>query len=324
MDLTYINEKDCKHKYDSLITNEIALDFKAIELDSLIEINKYLKHQPYRTCDFTIGGLCMWATYFKYEYTIYEKTLFIKGVSETNLSTVAFSVPIGQFDINESIRILDNYCKRKNLKFILSAVPETLIENITLKPNYKITKLENWSDYLYDIKKISELTGKPYNKKRNHINKFLKCYPSYTYERIDTSNISLVRSFFYTFKEQQQKDDAIFTNELVQTEFILNNFNFFTSFFVGGLIKINNYVVAFTIGEIINDTLYVHIEKADIEYHGIYEMINMKFASDIMASNPTLKYVNREEDVGDEGLRKSKLSYHPIMLLNKYNIEVND
>ncbi|HPU63195.1 MAG TPA: phosphatidylglycerol lysyltransferase domain-containing protein, partial [Mobilitalea sp.] len=79
-------------------------------------------------------------------------------------------------------------------------------------------------------------------------------------------------------------------------------------------------IVAMSVGEIINDTLYCHIEKADRNYHGSYQMIVREFAKNTITDQ--VKYINREDDAGDEGLRKSKLSYHPYKLLNKYCVLV--
>ena len=79
-------------------------------------------------------------------------------------------------------------------------------------------------------------------------------------------------------------------------------------------------VVAFIVGEVVGETLHVHIEKSLHQYSGSSEMINKSFVEYVLSKFPHIKYVNREDDAGDEGLRKSKLSYNPIMLLNKYNV----
>lgn len=84
----------------------------------------------------------------------------------------------------------------------------------------------------------------------------------------------------------------------------------------GGFIEVDGAIVAMAVGEIFNDTLCVHIEKADREYAGSYPMIVKEFASHNVTED--IRYINREDDVGDEGLRTSKLSYHPIRLLDKY------
>jgi hypothetical protein len=114
------------------------------------------------------------------------------------------------------------------------------------------------------------------------------------------------------------KNNDIFRNEEKMVKVVLNNYSAFG--FVGGVLKVGGKVVAFTIGEVVNDTLFIHIEKASREYAGIYETLSLLFARDLTDKN--IEYINREEDVGDEGLRKSKMSYNPIALLDKYNVEV--
>ncbi|MCL2651028.1 MAG: phosphatidylglycerol lysyltransferase domain-containing protein [Candidatus Azobacteroides sp.] len=295
------------------------IQFKPVILRILPEINYYFQFQNYRTCDFTTGGLFMWASYFKYEYAIFKDTLFIKGVSEINLSETAFSIPIGKLPNEEAIVILSDYCRNKKIKLILSAVPEEVVDNLQNKFLFQRVKLENWSDYLYEIQSLSSLSGKLYNKKRNHINKFYQLYPKYFYEKITTGNISEVISFFKKYDSLNDKDNPVFRNEADMTEFVLQHYGDFD--FIGAVIKINTEITGFIVGEILHDTLYIHISKADKDYEGIYEVLNQKFVADMLSNYPNLQYVNKEEDVGDEGLRKSKLSYHPIKLLHKYNIE---
>ena len=295
------------------------IQFKPVTLKVLPEISDYFQFQNYRTCDFTVGGLFMWAFYFKYEYAIYKDTLFVKGVSEINLSETAFSIPIGKLTNEEAIVILSNYCYNQKIKLMLSAVPEEVVDSLQNKLLFKSVKLENWSDYLYKIQSLSSLSGKLYKKKRNHVNKFHQLYPNYFYEKITSQNILEIISFFKKYGFLNNKDNLIFRNEADMTEFILQYYKDFD--FIGAVIKINTEIAGFIIGEILHDTLYIHINKANKDYEGIYEVLNQKFVSDVFSNYPNLQYVNKEEDVGDEGLRKSKLSYHPIKLLHKYNIE---
>ena len=88
----------------------------------------------------------------------------------------------------------------------------------------------------------------------------------------------------------------------------------------GGLLRVQGRVVAFTVGDLQGDTLHIHIEKADREVPGAYEMINKAFAADMTTRHPQLRFINREDDAGDPGLRQAKLSYHPLELLKKYNV----
>lgn len=297
------------------------LVFKPVTLDSIAEIKGFLQLQPYRTCDFSIGGIYMWAAYFKYEYAVFKDTLFMKGVSEVNSSELAFSLPLGKLPPEESIGILQDYCRAIHRELVLSAVPEEAMQKLAEEYACENYKLEDWTDYLYDAELLATLPGRLYQKKRNHVNKFNKLYPGATYRRIDRSNLDKVFSFFEFYRQQYDKTSPLFYNEINMTAQVLENFSLFD--FVGAVLMVEDRVVGFTIGEVINDTLYVHIEKADKNFDGGYEALNMKFAQDILAGYPEVKYINREEDVGDEGLRKAKLSYHPIHLLGKYNLVFN-
>ncbi len=135
---------------------------------------------------------------------------------------------------------------------------------------------------------------------------------------ISKDNIEQVKEFFRTYERNVEKDSDLFRYEEKMVESYLDNFFIFD--FPGGAIKADGKVVVFTIGEILNDTLYIHVEKAMREYSGSYETMSLYFAQDMV--NDSIKYINREEDLGDEGLRKSKRSYNPIALLDKYYVEV--
>ena len=91
---------------------------------------------------------------------------------------------------------------------------------------------------------------------------------------------------------------------------------------LGGYLEVDGKTIGYSFGEIIGDTLFVHIEKADVSYHGAYQMLTNSFLREFAAGD-SVKYVNREEDCGDEGLRKSKLSYHPVELIEKTTVKVN-
>lgn len=262
----------------------------------------------------------MWADIFEYEYAIADDTLFIKGRSEDDMQSVAFSLPVGPKPLKESIAILRQWCEEHDMPLKLSAVPEyALSELIRMRPK-KIEELDGWADYLYDLSRLATLSGKKMAKKRNHVNQFVNTFGSGCYERITPENIADVELFMEWLEttpspspsaamERRLAMDVIRSSERCQTHYL------------GGLLRVERKVVAFTIGDIKGDTLFIHIEKADRDLPGSYEMINKAFAEDMLARFPQLRYVNREDDSGDEGLRKAKMSYHPDELLRKFSIE---
>jgi hypothetical protein len=294
------------------------LNFKDITYDSAEEIEPFLKNQNYRLCDYTIGCLVMWAGYFKYQYCIRDEMLYIKGSSSSGSSDVTFTVPVGYGSFKESVLLLRDFCREKNIPLTFSAVPEEMLPAFKSIFNIRIKKLDNWSDYLYDSLDLSTYKGKKFHRKKNHVNKFLKSFPDFKYERISKDNIEQVREFFRSYERNIDKDNDLFRYEEKMVESYLNNY--YLTGFPGGALIADGKVVAFTVGEILNDTLYIHVEKAMREYSGAYETISLYFAQDMV--NDNIKYINREEDLGDEGLRKSKRSFNPIALLDKYFVEV--
>jgi hypothetical protein len=244
--------------------------------------------------------------------------LYIIGNSAKNYADKSFAVPVGYGDFKGSVLLLWDYCIKNNIPLSFSAVPKEAVPALKSVFRINVERLENWSDYLYNSSDLSTYKGRKYNRKRNHVNKFMKNYPDFEYERITPGNIIAVKEFFSLFQNYVSKNNDIFRNEEKMVKVVLNNYSAFG--FVGGVLKVGGKVVAFTIGEVVNDTLFIHIEKASREYAGIYETLSLLFARDLTDKN--IEYINREEDVGDEGLRKSKMSYNPIALLDKYNVEV--
>lgn len=302
--------------------SEHNLVFKPITLDSLSEIEPFLHRQCYRTCDFSIGGIYMWVDYFGYEYCISQDTLFIKGGEEDNLQNTAFAVPVGKLNLQESLPLLKEYCCRHNVPFILSAVPEPAALEIQQLYGCPITELPDWGDYLYNAVDLATLVGHRFNKKRNRVNKFKSTYPDYRYEMITSQNLPEITAFFETYKQEYQKDSLLFTYEESKVVQVLHEYEELK--FEGGALRVSGQIVAFSIGEVIGDTLIVHIEKARKEVAGVYEAINQFYSAQMAEKHPEVKYINREDDAGDAGLREAKLSYNPETILKKYNISLNE
>ncbi len=165
---------------------------------------------------------------------------------------------------------------------------------------------------------MATLSGKRFQKKRNRVNKFKNTYPSYQYETISPHNLPEVQEFFAQYSKTNQKESLLFTYEENKVAQVLLEYEALP--FDGGLLRVDGSIVAFTIGEVVGDTLIVHIEKGSKEITGCYEAINQLYASSMLAKYPQVRYINREDDAGDSGLREAKLSYNPITILKKYNI----
>lgn len=297
-----------------------VIKFKPLTINSLTEIVPLLGYADSRTCDYTAAGLLMWADYFKYEYAIADNTLFIKGVDENDRSAAAFSMPIGAMPLRKSLRIVAEYCRANNTPLRFSAVPEDRLGDFYSLGACHIEELTDWADYLYDAESLATLPGNKYSKKRNHVNRFIAEHPGYTYQRLTPELTSRVKEFYNGLSREKDLYDPTAAEERRQTFNMLDNYESLP--FEGAVLSTPaDGIVAFAIGEVIGDTLYVHIEKMRHDINGAGETINKMFAAD-MLDRHKIRYINREEDVGDEGLRKAKMSYHPAMLLKKYDLSV--
>lgn len=173
----------------------------------------------------------------------------------------------------------------------------------------------DYDEYIYDAKSLITLTGKKYHSKRNHINRFKTSYPDWQYEPITHQNMPEVIAMSEEWCKQNTADGKKSLEQECRALYVALN-DYFGLGMDGGLIRVGGRVIAFSMGDRLTEDIYLtHIEKAFTEYHGAYAMINQQF-SEHNASGYT--YINREDDSGDEGLRKAKLSYYPVMRTEKY------
>ena len=308
-------------KNDRRTKTNAALSFKPLTIDDIPTVAKYMDYNNYRTCDYTVGGMFMWIDYFGYEYAIVDDTLFIKGVSENHPDMVAFSLPLGPMPLDKAVSLIVHYCNAHGLRPAFSAIPKEKATEIADLCNGKIEALEGWSDYLYEASSLANLTGKAYSKKRNHVNRFFADNPDASFEMLTTENIPDAIEFLEKVNLDDKEDQQLASYELAQCKEVLNNIN--TYLFDGAILRNQSgKICALTLGEIVGDTLFVHIEKMDHEVAGAGETINKMFASAMVERDSNIRYINREEDMNDSGLRFAKGSYHPCALLDKCNVIV--
>lgn len=298
------------------------LRFKPISQGSIPVIQRFVANSGSRANDFTVGGILMWAEYFHYEYCVVCDTLFIKGLSEIDSRSAAFSLPIGRMSMADSIGRIIDYCKKEGLVARLSAVPEDRIAELEGIVDGNMVLLDDWSDYIYEAAALASLSGKKLSKKRNHVNRFITDNPDYRVEWLSDRNIGEARDAYVRWIGQNDGapdggDSAL--EESTQTLRVMDNLRLFP--FEGMILRgRGGNVVAFTLGEVIGDTLFTHIEKMDHDVAGAGEAVNKFFAEMMTQRHPAIRYINREEDAGDAGLRQAKLSYHPAVVLKKYDV----
>ena len=296
------------------------LKFEPVTIDIADKLLQFVQPEKTRSCDYTPGNLIMWARFMDYRYAIEEDTLFISCKSQNDMKSEAFLPPIGKMELKESIATLKAHCENTGKELRLTAVPQEFVEELqSILPHFECEELENWSDYVYDIQKLATLQGKALNKKRNRYNKFIAEQPAYTYNRCTADDITDVVKFLASNREcQHNREDNMRCYEHWQCMATVRNLLKYEQ--PAGVLRIDGRITAFTLGEVFNDTLFVHIEKADHNIAGASEAINRLFVNDILAEHPELVYANREEDLGDPGLRQVKRAYNPVMMVQRYEM----
>jgi len=272
-----------------------------------------------RACDFTVGGIYLWIDYCRYTRCFLGDTMFIKRGNENDVMHTSFSLPIGIMPIQESVDLLHRYCKGIGIPLRFSGVPADRLDELTSLGAKSVTRLDNWADYIYDANSLAYLSGRKYNKKRNHVNRFISDNPGWKLENITAAHIPAIKAFIAGLPKNPHKP-PIADYEHAQAIKTLDNLNDFATFSGAVLTSPSVGIAAVTIGETVGDTLHIHIEKIDHRISGAGEAINTLFARMMTSRNSRIAWINRQDDAGDPGLRQAKKSWHPTTLLHKYNV----
>jgi len=267
----------------------------------------------YQNCDFSFANMCSWQFLYKSEYAVVEGFLILRFRIEDG--RVVYMFPVGDGDMKNIVRIMEEDSLMHGHSLCLMGVtPEVAAGLEAIFPGeFRYIPERNYFDYIYYRADLVELKGRKYQSKRNHINRFNKEY-RFEYLPITPEIIPLcLKLEDEWFKNSNHKYDEDLLNERRSMAYTLQNLNQLDG--LGGAILVDGEIVAFTFGSPVNkNTFGIHVEKADVRIDGIYSVINQLFVSHIPEQ---YVYINREEDLGIEGLRKAKFSYHPVLLLEK-------
>lgn len=292
------------------------MNFQRLELKHIDLLRPFFKMNESRICDCTLGGTFMWRDFFNTRFCIEDGILFFR-VSYFN-GADAFPPPMGEHN-GEPYGSLISHCRSENIPVRLCSVSKQCLERIlAIYPDAKYRTDPAWSDYVYNSTDLATLAGRRYSGQRNHVNRFIRENPDWSFEKIDGGNIAAVREYFVESFKAQPKDSATYNEGNAKTLEILDNYESYNA--VGGTLRVGGRIIGASIGEIMGDTLFVHTERSDLTVPGSYQILTRSFSE--MFSSDKVKYINREEDDGDEGLRTAKMSYHPAMLLEKYFVEI--
>jgi hypothetical protein len=294
------------------------LDFKTPEISDYSKIIKFLSPfaKSSMSCEITPMTLLIWKNYYHQKIAFLDDMMFVSLGENSEI----FLLPFAN-NMEKAVNILKDYTKSQNRPLVFLGAEGIRLDtfNSIFCEDFSQTESRDDFEYLYLTENLKNLSGKKFHSKRNHISTFSKNY-AWSYETLSHNNLPEVLKMADKWTEQMKKiteDSAsieVENSALKEYLPLMDTLNL-----RGGCIRVNNEIVAFTFGSPINSSVFdIHVEKALPEFRTAYSLINREF---IVNELSDFKYVNREDDMGLEGLRKAKLSYHPDILLKKYVIE---
>jgi hypothetical protein len=288
--------------------------FKELTLEDKPLFDKLFTQFPPQISEFTYTNLFIWRNCYQSGISRFHNFLCLFSQQGENSF---FFPPIGEGDVIECYLHLLQYLIGKAKFPKIVRVPESVVGQIEWKSTgMKVEPDRGQCDYVYLVQDLIELKGRKYHRKRNHIKQFKGTY-SYQYIPLTPEWIPQCLQLETEWCDLRHCEAS--PGLLNESSAIKEAFTHFEELGVkGGAILINGKVEAFTLGDPLNlETVVIHIEKANPAYEGLYPTINQAFLEHEWSG---FTYVNREQDLGEEGLRKAKESYFPHHLVNKYTV----
>lgn len=266
-----------------------------------------------RSCDYSVGGVLLWSRMFDYSYTIYENSLLLKG-KDPETGNLLYYKPIGDLSLQNAISLYRQDAAGRE-SYLVDYIEDENIEEaepVAGERKNPCIRRREWDEYVYPIEKFVGFPGKKMEKKRNHLNYFNNHYPDKEIIEITSENASDIAEFSAEL-DALHPDESGFEYENSECIRMLGHIEETPMF--GIAVKIEGKIMGYAFGEVVGDTLFQHAEKGNYNIRGIYQFLASEMAARGVLLGAT--FVNREDDMGSEDLRKSKLSYHPSMMIRK-------
>lgn len=291
------------------------IEFSPFTLQDKELYESYLAHETERGCEFSFANLYLWGS---------QSFAHLNGhilLFSTFGRRSFYPYPLGKANPKEVIELILADAEERGIPCRITGLGETAKRTLEeLYPNrFRFHADEGTFDYVYDIDDLADLKGKKYHGKRNHVNRFREAFPDYTALPLGEDNLVAARQMADRWYETRlaEQPNADFHMERVALE---KAFRDYQELGMEGMVLANGEeILAITLASRLSpDTFNVHFEKARTDVQGAYATINLEFARYIRQKYPSVRYLDREEDMGLEGLRKAKQSYYPHHMVKKY------
>ena len=289
------------------------MEFRPVRLEDKAAIEHFTRPSGICNCDLAFANMYCWEGTYRSAWCVEEGFLLIRFYIDGS-HHIGYMQPLGEGDFTHLIPRLEADARAAGQPLRISGLtPEGAAAVRRAHPEFGIWRNRDYEDYVYRADDLRNLTGRRYQPKRNHINRFEAAY-DYRYEELTPA---LAPECMRLEREWRAGHDSHAAELTAEQRAMQRAFDHFGELELrGGALFVGEKLVAFTIGSAINDEAFcIHVEKADTRYDGAFTIINKLFAQHLPAR---FTMINREEDLGIDGLRQSKLSYHPAVIQHKY------
>ncbi len=298
------------------------IDFQIPQPSDKAWVDARLAGGDFRGCEYSFTNLLVWVSAYDQRIADVDGSLLVRVRGAWG---AGYLWPAGRGPVDGLLARLEEDARERGEPFRLVCItPAQAQELERLRPGqFRIAPDRAGWDYLYDIDKLADLGGRKLHSKRNHCKRFQENNPTWVYEDLTKEALGECLEMDKQWDKLSREREGIaeakdMTNE--RQALLLAARHFDALKLEGGLIRVFGEVVAFTMGDLLSgDTFDVHFEKAYGELQGAYAMINREFARRVRERHPEVRYLNREDDMGIEGLRKAKESYYPDLMVEKHN-----
>ncbi len=289
------------------------MQFEPISLERMKAYQAKLTQTPVAVSDYSFVNIWGWTREYNLEWSFAHDLVWIRQQNPQ----AAFWAPVGPWEDIDWRAVWAHLPAGT----VIIRVPEALA-NLWRQCCATQLQLEeergNW-DYVYRADELTHLKGNRFHKKKNLLNQFKRKY-HYRFEAFSETMIDqalALQDDWCTWRDCEATDVLAAENRAIQRTFLSwDRFPFLT----GGALLIDDMIGAYTIAEPLDsDTILIHFEKGCPLYKGVYQAINQMFLESL---GTRYRFVNREQDLGDEGLRKAKLSYHPVSFNKKFRVTI--
>lgn len=302
------------------------LQFEPITLRHKPLFDKALRYNNIPSCDYSFATIYSWRQHYRSTVAAACGGLLLRFVDTDGLP--CYAPPMGCTDDAAAINLLIDDARDRGDVFRIGAATRQLFAHLEEQLGHclHLELSRDNAEYIYDRTALASLSGRHLQPKRNFVNRFVRQYPHYRTEAINNNNTDCCMQIYNTWLSRmtdrvpQTSTEAELADEQTSMTVALEHFDELQ--LQGIVLYADEQPAAFAFGEMLTaDTFLTHAEKALVEFDGAYAMINKLTATEVAVN---ARFINREEDMGNAGLRKSKLSYYPALLLEKGNIYLKD